>query len=138
MPVEQVAEANARFYRAFETLDLPVMETVWAHGEHVRCVHPGWPLLVGWAMVRASWETIFTHTGEIRFTLADVRPSRHGDLAWVTCTEHILTEHEDRVAVTAVLATNLFERDGDRWRMIHHHASHIFGAPAPAPDTMTA
>jgi len=114
------------------------METVWAHGEHVRCVHPGWPLLVGWAMVRASWETIFTHTGEIRFTLADVRPSRHGDLAWVTCTEHILTEHEDRLAVTAVLATNLFERDGDRWRMIHHHASHIFGAPAPAPDTMTA
>jgi len=127
VPVEQVAEANARFYRAFETLDLPVMETVWAHGEHVRCVHPGWPLLVGWAMVRASWETIFTHTGEIRFTLADVRPSSHGDLAWVTCTEHILTEHEDRIAVTAVLATNLFERDGDRWRMIHHHASHIFG-----------
>ena len=138
MPVEQVAEANARFYRAFETLDPPVMETVWAHGEHVRCVHPGWPLLVGWAMVRASWETIFTHTGEIRFTLADVRPSSHGDLAWVTCTEHILTEHEDRIAVTAVLATNLFERDGDRWRMVHHHASHIFGPPAPAPDTMTA
>jgi len=138
VPVEQVAEANARFYRAFETLDLPVMETVWAHGEHVRCVHPGWPLLVGWAMVRASWETIFTHTGEIRFTLADVRPSSHGDLAWVTCTEHILTEHQDRIAVTAVLTTNLFERDGDRWRMVHHHASHIFGPPAPAPDTMTA
>jgi len=138
VPVEQVAEANARFYRAFETLDLPVMETVWAHGEHVRCVHPGWPLLVGWAMVRASWETIFTHTGEIRFTLSDIRPSSYGDLAWVTCTEHILTEHQDRIAVTAVLATNLFERDGDRWRMVHHHASHIFGPPAPAPDTMTA
>jgi ketosteroid isomerase-like protein len=138
VPVEQVAEANAGFYRAFETLDLPVMETVWAHGEHVRCVHPGCPLLVGWAMVRASWERIFTHTGEIRFTLSDVRPSSRGDLAWVTCTEHILTEHQDRIALTAVLATNLFERDGDRWRMIHHHASHIFGPPALAPDTMTA
>jgi ketosteroid isomerase-like protein len=138
VPVEQVAEANARFYRAFETLDLAVMETVWAHGEHVQCVHPGWPLLVGWATVRASWETIFTHTGEIRFTLSDVRPSSHGDLAWVTCTEHILTEQQDRIAVTAVLATNLFERDGDRWRMIHHHASHIFSPPAAAPDTMTA
>jgi len=101
-------------------------------------VHPGWPLLVGRAMVRASWETIFTHTAEIRFTLSDVRPSSHGDLAWVTCTEHILTEHQDRIAVTAVLTTNLLERDGDRWRMVHHHASHIFGPPAPAPDTMTA
>src|SRR5206468_1148625 len=51
----EVEEANARFYRAFEALDLAEMEKVWAHGEHVKCVHPGWPLLAGWANVRASW-----------------------------------------------------------------------------------
>jgi len=33
-----------------------------------------------------------------------------------------------RVAVTAILATNLFARDGDGWRMIHHHASHVLAA----------
>ena len=138
MRLEQVEEANARFYRAFEALDLPEMDTVWAHGEYVRCVHPGWPLLVGWPVVRASWETIFKNTGEIRFTLSDVRASLHGDLAWVTCTENILTQHLDRIAATAVLATNLFEPDGERWRMIHHHASHIFAPSGPPPDTMTA
>ena len=119
----EVEEANARFYRAFETLDIEEMDRVWVRGEHARCVHPGWPLLCGWDAVRASWERIFENTGEMRFTLADVRVSVGGDLAWVTCTENILSEVNGRVAVTAVLATNVFERDADGWRIVHHHAS---------------
>ncbi len=119
--------ANRRFYRAFETLDLAEMDTVWAHGEHVKCVHPGWPLLSGWNAVRASWEAIFHNTGEIRFTVSDVQVARHGDLAWVTCTENILSQVRGQVSVTTVLATNVFERAGDGWLMVHHHASHVLG-----------
>ena len=32
----EVVEANARFYRAFETLDIAEMDQVWDHGEHVK------------------------------------------------------------------------------------------------------
>jgi hypothetical protein len=32
-----------------------------------------------------------------------------------------------------VLVTNLFERTGGRWLMVHHHASHVFSADAPTP-----
>ena len=120
-----VLEANARFYRAFEALDIAEMDRVWAHGDHVKCVHPGWPLLTGWEAVRESWESIFTNTEEMRFTLSNVSAVVGGDLAWVTCTENILSEVGGRVSVTAILATNLFERDGARWRLIHHHASHV-------------
>jgi ketosteroid isomerase-like protein len=118
-----VEEANARFYRAFETLDIEEMDRVWVHGEHACCVHPGWPLLRGWDAVRTSWQRIFANTGEMRFTLADVNVTVGGDLAWVTCTENILSEVNGRVAVTAILATNLFERGADGWRIVHHHAS---------------
>ena len=130
-----VEQANARFYRAFETLDLAQMEAVWSHGEHVTCVHPGWPLLVGWDAVRASWATIFANTGEMRFTLSDVRASASSDLAWVTCTENIFSEVQGRLAVTSILATNLFERAADGWRLVHHHASHVFSAAPPADST---
>ena len=106
-----VEEANARFYRAFEALDLAAMDAVWAHDDDVKCVHPGWPLLTGWAAVRESWQAIFANTEEMRFTLSDVR---------------------GRVAVTAILATNLFARAGDEWRMVHHHASHVLGAAETA------
>jgi len=122
----EVEQANARFYQAFETLDLARMDQVWAHGEHVQCVHPGWPLLVGWEAVRSSWEAIFENTAEMRFTLSDVRAAGGGgDLGWVTCTENIFSEVRGRLAVTSVLATNLFERGPEGWRMIHHHASHV-------------
>jgi ketosteroid isomerase-like protein len=120
-----VTEANDRFYRAFEALDVGEMERVWAHGEHVRCVHPGWPLLSGWPAVRASWETIFANTAEMRFTLSDVHVTATGDVAWVTCTENILTQARGRISVTSVLATNIFERGTDGWRIVHHHASHV-------------
>ncbi len=120
-----VAGANDRFYRAFETLDIAEMDQVWARGEHVKCVHPGWPLLSGWESVRASWETIFANTGEMRFTIADVQVVVAGELAWVTCTENILAQVGGRVSVTSVLATNIFERAFDGWRLAHHHASHV-------------
>jgi ketosteroid isomerase-like protein len=123
-----VAEANARFYRAFEALDLPAMDAVWAHGEHVKCVHPGWPLLTGWPAVRESWRAIFENTEEMRFTIADVRVEIHGVLGWVTCTENILSDVRGRVAVTAILATNLFTRVDDAWLLVHHHASHVLSS----------
>ena len=124
---DSITTANARFYRAFETLDIHEMERVWSHGEHVKCVHPGWPLLVGWPAVRASWETIFANTAEMSFTLSSVDVVAVGELAWVTCTENILSEVRGRVTVTSVLATNVFERDGERWLLVHHHASHVLG-----------
>jgi ketosteroid isomerase-like protein len=48
----------------------------------------------------------------------------------VTCSENILSEVAGRVSVTAILATNLFERAPGGWRLVHHHASHIL-APGP-------
>lgn len=125
----EIEAANARFYRAFEALDLEAMEDVWAHNEDVACVHPGWPLLTGWEAVRASWRAIFGNTAEIRFTLGDVRVTTCGGLAWVTCTENILSQVRDQLAVTSVLATNIFERAPGGWRLVHHHASHVVGAP---------
>lgn len=129
----EVEAANERFYRAFEALDLVRMDEVWAHTEYVKCVHPGWPLLVGWDAVRDSWRVIFENTAEMRFTIADVSSVASGSLAWVTCTENILQSVQGRISVTSVLATNLFERGADGWRIIHHHASHVLtGSPETA------
>ncbi len=120
----EVEEANARFYRAFESLEISQMDQVWFHGGHVRCIHPGWCLLSGWEAVRQSWEAIFKDSREMRFSIADVDVHVDGNLAWVTCTENILSHARGQIAVTALLATNVFERLGGEWLMIHHHASH--------------
>jgi ketosteroid isomerase-like protein len=129
-----VREANARFYRAFESLDLAEMDRVWTHGDQVACVHPGWYRLHGWDEVRRSWAAIFQSTAEMRFTITDVHVELCGDLGLVHCTENILSEVRGRLAITAILATNVFERRAGRWLMVHHHASHILAPRDPAPE----
>jgi ketosteroid isomerase-like protein len=129
-----VREANERFYRAFESLDLAEMEEVWAHGDHVACVHPGWSRLHGWEEVRRSWAAIFQGTTEMRFTITDVRVELRGDLGWVHCTENIISENRGSLSITAILATNVFERRADQWLLVHHHASHILAPRDPGPE----
>ncbi|MFQ5897064.1 MAG: nuclear transport factor 2 family protein [Candidatus Methylomirabilia bacterium] len=126
----EVEGANARFYRAFESLSLVEMEAAWVKGAHVKCVHPGWALLPGSDAVRDSREAIFSTTGEIRFSLGDVSVRVERNLAWVTCTESILSQVRGDISATSVLTTNLFERAEGRWLMVHHHASHVFAKEA--------
>ena len=130
----EVEEANQRFYRAFESLDLSEMDAIWAHGDHVACVHPGWSRLHGWEDVRRSWAAIFQSTSEMRFTITDVRVELRGDLGWVHCTENIISEARGNLSITAILATNVFERSGARWLLVHHHASHILAPQDSRPE----
>lgn len=128
----QVEQANTAFYRALESGMLERMDEVWAHEEWVRCVHPGWDLLIGWNRVRGSWEMIFAGGQKLRATPSDVWVHAEGDFAWVTCTENITVFNEASFDSALACATNLFIQLGGRWLMVHHHASPI---PIVVPDT---
>ena len=123
--IEAVREANAAFYRAFESLNLTNMEAVWLRASYIKCVHPGWGLLVGWGPVMESWQRIFQNTLAMHFRLTDVRVEITGDLAWVTLVERLESEQRDGKSAAQVLATNLFERRDGQWYLVHHHASAV-------------
>ena len=59
---EQVVEANLKFYFALESLDVDLMDEVWATDASAICIYPGWNRLAGWENIRASWEQIFKNT----------------------------------------------------------------------------
>jgi ketosteroid isomerase-like protein len=128
--IDSLREANARFYRALEGLDLQAMDRLWAHDGWVRCVHPGWDILVGWQTVRRAWEQIFANTRWLRVTPTTVEATVIGDVGVVVCSENITATTEGDVGVAVAQATNLFRRTRDGWQMIHHHAS-------PAPVRVT-
>jgi ketosteroid isomerase-like protein len=128
--LDPLHEANARFYRALEQLDLQSMDRLWAHEGWVRCVHPGWDILVGWEAVRQSWEQIFANTRWLRVTPTAVEAAVIGDIGLVVCSENITATTEGDVGVAVAQATNVFRKAGEEWRMIHHHAS-------PAPVRVT-
>jgi ketosteroid isomerase-like protein len=130
-----VEEVNDRFYRAIEEGDLSAMEEIWLHEDWVKCVHPGWELIVGWEGVRESWRKIFENTSGMRISASCPRAVVEGDFAWLICTENlvIFLDHSSAPVSAATVATNLFFRHGSEWRMIHHHAS-----PTPSSDVIAA
>lgn len=124
-----VAESNARFYDALQKADLSAMEEVWLHGDWVKCVHPGWELIEGWASVRDSWKRIFEGPGGMRVSVKDVQIQVRGAFAWVSCTENlaVFANRSSAPMSAMTIATNLFQLVDGLWLMVLHHAS-------PTPD----
>jgi len=129
-PREVLREVNAAFYRAVEELDVEAMERLWLHESWVRCIHPGWDLLVGWDVIRQSWDQIFSGTRWIRVTPTSVDVQVLGDVAMVGCAENITATSDGDVGVAVAQATNLFMLIDGTWKMFHHHSS-------PAPVRVT-
>ncbi len=121
--IEEVTLANEEFYGAFESLDIGKMDKIWAHQEYVTCIHPGWSMRVGWPMVRDSWVVIFNNIFSMSFSLTELQVQVAGDVAWVICTENITSRHADATQNSRVVATNLYERMDEGWKIIHHHGS---------------
>lgn len=129
--IEAVEQANERFYRALENADLEAMSSVWLHDPLVKCVHPGWDLIIGWEKVRESWAQIFGGNVGMRVAATDVDIKIEGDFALVSCYEMLavfLDSNKPPVSARTT-ATNLFQLADGGWRMIHHHASQVPDAP---------
>jgi ketosteroid isomerase-like protein len=126
--VDDVQAANAALYTAFESGDVDLMEAVWdvEEPEAVVCVHPGWPMLRGRTAVLRSWSAVMANTDYIQFFLTDVQVAVAGPTAVVTCTENVLTS-ADVGDNAAVVATNVFVRRADGWRLQVHHGSPVLG-----------
>jgi ketosteroid isomerase-like protein len=133
---QAVVAANRAFYQAFETLEIQEMEKVWLRAPHIKCVHPGWPLLAGWGPIMASWERIFDNTLGMRFTLANVQVEVSGSFAWVVLIEELESHGYDGPSRSQILTTNLFEQHDGQWWLVHHHASPILAPPAPGEEQL--
>jgi uncharacterized protein (TIGR02246 family) len=120
---DQVVEANLKFYFALESLDVDLMEEVWATDASAICVHPGRDRLAGWENIRASWEQIFRNTTSMRVDVSEVSVEVQANVAWVTCLENISTSVADKLRRAQAYATNIFVYEDDRWLMVLHHAS---------------
>lgn len=119
-------EAEAAFYEAFEKADLEAMMSVWADDEDIVCVHPGGPRLSGTEQVRESWRRIFASGQALKFRLREPQAVNGMTIVVHTVYEHITVGGEARMRAP-VVATNIYLRSENGWRLIVHHAS-----PAPA------
>jgi ketosteroid isomerase-like protein len=139
-PPSSAEAAEAAFYEALQHGDVDAVMQVWGDDDDIVCVHPGGPRLVGAAAIRASFEQLLAGGA---LAIHAERVLRNVTLG---CAVHNVVE---RVQVqgepgargdpqfVCVLATNVYVKTPDGWRLALHHASpgtlheavEVLGAP---------
>ena len=115
-------DVEAQFYQALQRGDIEGLMAVWADEDEIVCVHPGGPRVVGPRGIRASFEAIFAGGG------VPAQPGQVHRLQWLGGAMHHLVERIDvrtsEGPQTAwVLATNVYVKTVQGWRLVAHHAS---------------
>ncbi|MFC6857039.1 nuclear transport factor 2 family protein [Marivibrio halodurans] len=128
MSREEILFANDAFYQAFADGDERAMEALWAEEAPVACLHPGWEPLMERAHVMASWRAILQNPPAVR--CLDPRVFDQDGCAFVLCWEAVGAQY--------LVATNIFVREGGRWRMVHHQSGPTNGKPPKAAQDTEA
>ena len=115
-------DCEAAFYEALEKSDLEAMMAVWAEDEDILCVHPGGPRVSGHAAVREVWRQLFASGAQLSVYVGGVLATQAMMMATHSVHEFISLKGDPR-PTHPVVATNVYVRAGNGWRMIVHHAS---------------
>jgi ketosteroid isomerase-like protein len=129
-------DVEAQFYEALAGADLDRLMGAWCDDDEPVCVHPGGPRIVGHAAVRASFEAILADGG-LPVRLHSVRRSEGAGCSIHHVVERIDIASAEGTRTAWVLATNVYFKTPQGWRMVLHHASPGSAreaAPARASD----
>lgn len=123
---EALLFANEAFYRAFCDRDIDALDALWSAQEPIACIHPGWPALTGRSEVMTSWTRILANPEAPRIECRRPEAFLLGDVGFVVCYEVIDGQ--------ALIATNVFRREGRGWKLVHHQAGPAPGVPEDPPE----
>lgn len=115
-------DVEVAFYEALRNGDIDQLMACWADEDDIVCVHPGGPRLVGAAAIRQAFEQMFAH-GSIQAT-----PERLRRVESLGAAVHNVLERVDQITAEGprrawVVATNVYLKTAQGWRLVAHHAS---------------
>lgn len=115
-------ELEASFYDALQSGDVEKLMACWADEDDIVCVHPGGARVVGAAYIRASFEIMFAN-GTIRAFAEKVRKVESIGASVHSVLQRIEVRTEAGPRHAYVIATNVYHKTAQGWRMVAHHAS---------------
>jgi len=115
-------EIETAFYEALQAGDIDRLMACWADEDDIVCVHPGGPRLVGAGAIRAAFDAMFAN-GSIRAHAEKVRKIETMAASVHSVLERIEVMTEEGPRHAYVIATNVYHKTAQGWRLVAHHAS---------------
>jgi len=115
-------DIEAAFYEALQSGDIDKLMACWADEDDILCVHPGGPRLLGPGAIRAAFDAMFAN-GTIRAYAEKVRKVEAMSASVHSVLERIEVMTEEGPRHAYVIATNVYHKTAQGWRMVAHHTS---------------
>ncbi|HQS01186.1 MULTISPECIES: nuclear transport factor 2 family protein [unclassified Polaromonas] len=115
-------EIETAFYEALQGGDIERLMACWADEDDIVCVHPGGARLVGAGAIRAAFDAMFAN-GSIRAHPEKVRKIEAMGASVHSVLERIEVMTEEGPRHAYVIATNVYHKTAQGWRLVAHHAS---------------
>jgi len=116
-------ETEAQFYEALQAGDLARLMECWADEDEIAVVHPGGPRIVGHGPIRATFAALFEQGRNVSASPERVRRLHSGDMAIHHVLERVRLQGQEGPQNAWVIATNVFLKTAQGWRLVLHHAS---------------
>jgi len=120
----EVRKASEKFYAALNRMlngDAGPLADIWLHSPTVTAMHPIGGREIGWDAVRASFEKVAQLASKGKVELRDQIIRVAGDVVFETGVEHGQVKLAEQQVTIEHRATNIYQREGGAWKMIHHH-----------------
>jgi hypothetical protein len=121
---DEVMAAHVRFYSAVNEAineEARSMADAWHHDDDVTTTHPMGNWAVGWKEVWATWKTLGETVSDGNVEVSDLRIVLYGDIAYTVGVEHVSFIVLGKRHVFTANTTNIYRRNENGWKMIHHH-----------------
>lgn len=115
-------DTEAAFYDALQNADIERLMACWADDDDIVCVHPGGPRVVGPAAIRVAFDAMFAN-GAVMAHPEKVRRLDAGQCSVHSVVERVEVMSDDGPQVAWVVATNVYAKTPQGWRLVAHHAS---------------
>ena len=126
---DAVEAAVDAFHAALANLDIEKLQAVWAQEPYAVLVNPRDKApAVGWDAVKKDWQNgVFGFWSELKLTPKEP-PQIHINQATASVTGVTGVEGKNKGGQTlnfTIIETQVYEKRGDRWLIISHHASPV-------------
>jgi len=121
---DEVREVSKQFYAGLTRMlsgDLGVLEEVWSHEATVTAMHPVGGRGVGWEAVRGSFVPFSELASNGSVKLDDQIVRLLGEVDYEVSNESGKFTLAGQQITIGQRVTNIYKREGGRWKMIHHH-----------------
>ena len=121
-PLGSPDEIEHQCYEALQQGDIEKLMSAWSDDDDIACVHPGGTRVIGAAAIRSSFESIFAN-GAINAHPEKVHRVLSHSSAVHSVLERVEVMSKDGPHSAWVIATNVYLKTAQGWRLVAHHAS---------------